>query len=168
MNKIGAKESQIHGMGLFTERAVARGKFVAYIKGKISTVNRDLLSTPQEAQMHPDWVGISMSYWIDPAIPFKYINHSCDPSCGIRGRVELHALRDLKRGDEVTIDYSTVEVNPYWQMKCRCGAKNCRKIIRSLEFLPVKSFKKYYPFIPTVFKKFYLRIKRKENILTGI
>ncbi|HLP43914.1 MAG TPA: SET domain-containing protein-lysine N-methyltransferase [Candidatus Nanoarchaeia archaeon] len=164
MNSVVAKKSQIHGMGLFMQRNVLKGKLVARIKGSISTVDKRMLSTKEEAQMHPDWVGISMRYWIDPLIPFKYINHSCDPSCGIRGRVELHALRNLEAGDEVTIDYSTVEVNPHWQMKCDCGSKKCRNVIKSIEFLPIASFKRYYPFIPTVFKKFYLRTKNISDI----
>jgi hypothetical protein len=124
------------------------------------------LHTEEEARMNPDWVGISTSRWIDPSVPFKYLNHSCDPSGGIRGSVGLYALKKLRIGDEVTIDYSTVEANPYWSMNCRCGSKNCRGVVRSIVYLPTKNFKRYYPFIPTKLKQYYL--KRKGKILSKI
>lgn len=157
--KLEVKPSKIHGTGLFLKESFVKGAFIARIPGKLSTVKRQLLNTPEEALMHPNWVGISMSYWIDPDIPFKYLNHSCDPTCGIKEKTNLYALRNLKAGDEVTIDYSTIEGNPYWQIKCSCGLKNCRRIIRSIAYLPKSNFKKYYPFIPTVFRNFYIKYK---------
>ena len=166
MKKIGAHKSKIHGMGLFLEENASSGSVIASIIGNISTVKKQLLQTPEEALMNPDWVGISMSYWIDPAIPFKYLNHSCNPSCGVMGKRKLYALRNLEAGEEITVDYSTIEANPYWQMRCSCGSKNCRGIIRSVAYLPKPIFKKYYPFLPTVFRNFYIKHKHlsaKEN-----
>ncbi len=166
MKKINTHSSKIHGTGIFLEEQALKGSLIAHIRGNLSTVRKQLLHTPEEALMHPDWVGVSMSYWIDPAIPFKYLNHSCDPTCGIRGKISLHALKNLKTGDEVTTDYSTLEGNPHWQMKCSCGAKNCRGTVRSVAYLPKSLFKKYYPFLPTAFRKFYIKYKRlniKDN-----
>jgi len=162
MKKIIAQRSKIHGTGLFLCQDVKEKGFVAHIKGTITTVKRRLLHTPEDALMNPDWVGISMSYWIDPKLPFKYLNHSCDPSCGVRGKICLYALKDLKKGDEVTIDYSTVEGNPHWKMNCSCGSRRCRKIVRSIVFLPVVSFRYYYPLIPTAFRKFYIKYKKLQ------
>ena len=115
MGKIIVGKSNIHGTGVFLNQDVSEGDFISHIKGKIHTVSRQLLNTEEESLMNPDWVGVSMSSWIDPLPPCKYLNHSCDPSCGIKGRVCLYALRDMKVGDEVTIDYSTVESNPNWK-----------------------------------------------------
>lgn len=60
-----------------------------------------------------------------------YVNHSCDPNCVIRGAGRVFARRDIGKGEEITFDYST---NVGWEpfrMKCLCGARNCRKVIRS-------------------------------------
>ena len=159
MKKIAVKKSKIHGTGLFLEQDVSKSDFIANIIGVLTTVKKQLLRTPTEALMHPDWVGVSMSSWIDPARPFKYLNHSCNPSCGLKGKRRLYALRDLKAGDEITLDYSTVEANPHWKMKCSCGANNCRGTVRSVAYLPKSIFKKYYPFFPTAFRKFYIKYK---------
>ena len=72
-----------------------------------------------------------------------YLNHSCDPNCGIRGSREVVALRMIPRGEEVTFDYST---NVGWSgfaMKCSCGARNCRGTIRSYWSLSEGSKEKY-------------------------
>ncbi len=155
--KIFARQSKIHGTGLFIAKDANKNSLIAHLKGKLSVLEKNLFHTPKGAAMHPDWVAISMSQWIDPKPPFKYLNHSCDPSCGVKGKVSLYSLRKLKAGDEITIDYSTIEVDPFWKMKCCCGSRNCRKIIRSVEYLPKATFRKYYPYLPTIFRRFYMR-----------
>jgi len=64
-----------------------------------------------------------------------YINHSCSPNCVISGSSIL-ARRDIKRGEELTFDYSTDVDWPGFAMKCRCGSLNCRGTIRAYRFLP--------------------------------
>ena len=108
---------------------------------------------------NPDWIGIAANQWIDPEKPYKFLNHSCDPTAGIRGRITLVALKDMKQGDDITIDYSTIEGDPDWEMKCSCGSKRCRKVVRSVQFLPKEHFKSYLPYISTYFKNLYLKNK---------
>ncbi|MFC1687897.1 SET domain-containing protein [Patescibacteria group bacterium] len=54
-----------------------------------------------------------------------FVNHSCDPNCGIKNRLALAALRDIEPGEEITFDYAMSESTDY-RMKCQCGSKNCR------------------------------------------
>jgi len=64
-----------------------------------------------------------------------YLNHSCEPNCVILGRSRIVALSTIEPGEEVTFDYST---NVGWDgftMECRCGARGCRKVIRSYRYL---------------------------------
>lgn len=65
-----------------------------------------------------------------------FMNHSCDPNCVIMGQTRIVALRRIEPGEEVSFDYST---NVGWEgfsMKCSCGAKECRKLVRSYQALP--------------------------------
>jgi SET domain-containing protein len=58
---------------------------------------------------------------------FRFINHSCDPNTFIRctaARAEFYALRDIAAGEELTVDYG--ESHHDGQLRCRCGAVNCR------------------------------------------
>lgn len=67
-----------------------------------------------------------------------FLNHSCEPNSGILGRTSIVALCNISRGEQVTIDYST---NIGWDgftMGCRCGDRNCRRVIRSYKYLTDK------------------------------
>lgn len=59
-----------------------------------------------------------------------YINHSCVPNAYMRtvfGHVLFFALRDIKAGEEITIDYEdTLHPN---SKRCFCGAQSCRGTI---------------------------------------
>ncbi|XP_028078340.1 histone-lysine N-methyltransferase ASHH2-like [Camellia sinensis] len=66
----------------------------------------------------------------------RFINHSCDPNCRtekwmVNGEVciGLFALRDIKKGEEVTFDYNYVRVFGAAAKKCVCGSSQCRGYI---------------------------------------
>jgi hypothetical protein len=59
-----------------------------------------------------------------------YLSHSCDPDCRLdMERSELVALRDIRPGDLLTIDYAETEDVLFRQFGCHCGADNCRQWI---------------------------------------
>ena len=156
MKHIYVCSSKIHGFGVNLGEDAKKGEVISRIKGEMKfKVNKN----KRDALANPDWVGVAKDQWIDPAKPYKFLNHSCDPSVGIKGRLSLTALRDMKEGDEITIDYSTIEGDPLWEMECACGAQGCRKIIRSVHYLPKQQFKKYLPYVSTYFKNLYLKDK---------
>ena len=59
-----------------------------------------------------------------------YINHSCEPNAYMRivpgEKVAFFALRDIRPGEEITIDYR----DPSHPEVCRCGAHLCRSNAR--------------------------------------
>jgi len=57
-----------------------------------------------------------------------FLNHSCSPNVGVRGEITFVAMRDIKAGEELTIDYAMIDDDNY-RMKCSCGARNCRKVV---------------------------------------
>lgn len=60
----------------------------------------------------------------------RFINHSCDPNTFMRvmkDRVEFYALKNIRKGDELSCDYG--ETHHEGTLPCRCGAKNCRGFI---------------------------------------
>ncbi len=52
-------------------------------------------------------------------------------------------MRPMEKGEEVTIDYVLSETYPLWHMRCRCKAKNCRKVVKPYLDLPAARMKKY-------------------------
>jgi SET domain-containing protein len=58
---------------------------------------------------------------------FRYINHSCEPNTYMRRtatRAEFYALRDIRAGEELTVDYE--DSHHEGRLRCRCGAARCR------------------------------------------
>lgn len=60
----------------------------------------------------------------------QYMNHSCDPSLWWLDDDTLIARRNIEKGDEITYDYSSTEIDadPVYKdtWHCKCGAINCR------------------------------------------
>lgn len=150
--KVVVTKSKIHGSGVVSIVDIKKGELITFIKGP---VKKKINKTIDDVFDNPDWVGRSKFTWIDPMPPCKYLNHSCEPNAGVKGQRSLRALRDIKAGEEITIDYSTIEADTRWQMKCGCKSKKCRKVIRSIQFLQSKYFKDYLPYVPYGLKKIY-------------
>lgn len=100
------------------------------------------------------WLQIEKCQWIAPFRnnPGWYINHSCNPNSGIKNSVQIVAIKNITRGEEVTFDYSTSESENEWNLKCHCKNKNCRGIIRSYMFLSLELKLKYRDLISEYLK----------------
>ncbi|MEW6282218.1 MAG: SET domain-containing protein-lysine N-methyltransferase [Candidatus Eremiobacterota bacterium] len=76
-----------------------------------------------------------------------YVNHSCDPNCGLRlvgGELRLYAIRAIQAGEELTFDYATcVGPEDPWTMECLCGTARCRGHIAGYSILP-EDFRRRY------------------------
>jgi SET domain-containing protein len=58
---------------------------------------------------------------------FRFINHSCAPNSFTRltaDRAEFYALRNIRKGEELTVDYGESHHNG--TLRCRCGAADCQ------------------------------------------
>jgi uncharacterized protein len=100
------------------------------------------------------WLQVQDDEWIAPlrSNPGWYINHSCNPNSGIKNSIKIVAIKNIRRGEEVTYDYSTSESEDNWYLKCHCNSKNCRHIIRSYKFLSAELKLKYSDFISEYLK----------------
>ena len=56
------------------------------------------------------------------------INHSCDPNCEVFGsglKIWVYAMKNIKKGEELSYDYGFSYDDDYKDYPCRCGAKSC-------------------------------------------
>ena len=155
MKKIYISKSRIDGKGIFAGEFISKGKLIQYISG---TKVKKLLKTKEDSLSIPTWFGLGRSYWMDPGDgPFRYLNHSCNPNAAVSGMKSLIALRDIPQDEEITFDYSMTDADPLWEMPCTCGMKQCRRTIRSIQFVSPDTFKKHMPHVPRYFQRLYLR-----------
>lgn len=155
MKKIEVRNSKIQGSGLFALEPIHKDERIQYIRGaKFKMV----VKGRQEAMSIMNSIGVGRYSWLDTKnTPFRYINHSCEPTAAIIGTKTVVALREIRKGEEITMDYSMTDADPYWEMKCRCDTKTCRKKIGSIQTVPPEVFKRHMPYIPKNFQKIYLR-----------
>jgi len=59
-------------------------------------------------------------------------NHSCDANTAFVG-LNIIAKRNIRMGDELTLDYATFLDENAEPFECLCGASNCRGIIKGAE-----------------------------------
>lgn len=153
-NHLFVNESNIAGTGLFTSKDIKKGEVAFVMKGpKIKFHPKDW----EESMATPNIVGLDQDLYMEPISPYVFINHHCDPNLAVEDdSVSYIALRDIKAGDELTFDYSISEYSD-WEMLCSCSSPKCRKVIQSVDKLPVDFFVKYFPLIPKYFQKVFFR-----------
>ncbi len=125
---IEVKQSQIDGKGCFATVDFKKGRKIAEFVGeKISRVET---ARRLRGKRRIRICGID-SYWaIDGSVGgngTQYINHSCDPNCRlslISGHLLFFALRDIKPGEEILLDYGESYHDD--NKSCQCGAPKCR------------------------------------------
>ncbi len=153
------KKSSVAGRGLFATMPIKKGEIIFIAKGK--TI-RHVINNKKDAQFGASWLALEKGIWLNPSKenPWNYINHSCDPTAGIKGRVTIRAQKNIAPGEEVTIDYATNELEPLWQMSCRCGSSRCRKTIRGAMATEPGVIMRQYPFVSDLVKKYLQKIKK--------
>ncbi|HKC51047.1 MAG TPA: SET domain-containing protein-lysine N-methyltransferase [Myxococcota bacterium] len=75
--------------------------------------------------------------------PADWVNHSCDPNCGLRGQIALVAMRGLEPGEEICFDYAMSDGTPYDQFPCGCGAKSCRGAVTGEDWSRPELWERY-------------------------
>jgi D-alanine-D-alanine ligase len=64
-------------------------------------------------------------------------NHSCDPNTGFEG-LNVVALRNISKGEELTLDYANYCDEWMEPFECHCGAENCRgwvEVVRQITYI---------------------------------
>lgn len=150
------QQSRIHGSGIFSTRQFPKGQKLFTADGPIIAFTK-----LHHWRLGPHWLNVGKDRWMVPYANnvWRFVNHSCDPNAIVTTGRKVIALRPIRTGEEITIDYSCTESQRAWHMSCRCGATNCRKIIKSIHFLPEPLFQKYRQYIPTFLRKEYAKNK---------
>ena len=142
---IARRRSRIHGNGVFATADIPAGTRVCFYEGERITHDEadDIYGDSLETG-HTFLFTLNNDYIVDGnqhGNIARWINHSCAPGCEAqiaehpgedrrRDRIEIHALRDIASGEELTYDYGirlevphTAKLKKLWA--CRCGAPEC-------------------------------------------
>jgi SET domain-containing protein len=118
-NLLIVKDSGIHGKGLFSTVDIAEGSKIFVIEGEAIS-EEECIKREADGNVYIFW---NESNYIDTSMTnkIKYINHNCDCNCDVLENDEeslmLVAYRDIKAGEELTIDYGYEEIYEL----CQCN-----------------------------------------------
>lgn len=141
--KIKLRRTKKFGLGVFAKQKIKKGERIASFDGPIFDYEYEHWS--DDILNHT--IQFEKRKWRDSNGVARFLNHSCDPNCGIKNLFDVVAMRDIEKGEQITWDYEMTEKNPWWRMRCRCGFINCRRWIGNYKNMPRAVRKKYAGFI---------------------
>ena len=92
-SKIYVDNSTIHGKGLFAAQSIKAGEVIGIANGK---------KTRQDGP-HVLWLSDDTGFRVQ--CDLRFINHHPEPNACYYDSLEVIALRDIKKGEEITHDY---------------------------------------------------------------
>lgn len=116
------------GLGLFATAPIAKGEeIVEYLGPRIPT---SLARELDRRRANKYLFEIDRRWTIDGSARSnlaRYVNHACKPNAEaelVRGRMLYRAVRRIRAGEEITIDYGEEHVQLYFVDGCKCAV--CR------------------------------------------
>lgn len=121
------KKSKISGKGLFAGRDFKKGELI--LKWNPRILKKSELKTISKDEEKYVWRAAENEYvFMQP--PERFVNHSCNSNLTVRKRCE-YAKRDIEAGEELTSNYRRTPSDDVGEsFVCRCGGKNCKKIVK--------------------------------------
>jgi uncharacterized protein len=151
--KVEVRKSDIQGTGTFAKDNIKKGEIV-FIKGGHILKGEELFTSSQINSYLP----LGNNYFLAARTPEEeveiklYVNHSCEPNCGLRGDIVFIAIRDIEKDEELTFDYAFVDDEDY-KIECHCGKPSCRKIITGFDWKLKELQDKYYDYFASYLKQ---------------
>jgi uncharacterized protein len=116
-----------YGLGLYTTRVMVAEEVLGRVEGEI--ICDPHYQSDYAIELYDD-------YSLEPAAPFRYLNHACDPNCQftqydivndddeiLRAEILVETLRPIMPGEQLTIDYAWPASGA---IPCGCESHNCR------------------------------------------
>ena len=162
-SKVEIRDKSLNGRGIFAKEDIKKDEIV-FIKGGHILTRDEIFSSGTINSYFP----ISDEYFLgainkeeEEAIKL-YQNHSCNPNVGLHGEITFVAMRDIKKDEELTVDYAFID-NEDYSFKCTCGSDNCRGIITGFDWKMKEIQDKYYEYFAQYLKD-KIDKERKEKM----
>ena len=134
------------GKGIFALQTVEPGELLIVWDGIIMPYEQ-LIRLPAAKQSHSVQVEEGLYQVLDrDSEPADYLNHSCNPNAGMNGQIAVVAMRGIRPGEEICIDYAMVDGSPYDQFECHCGEPECRGAVTGDDWALPELWERYRGF----------------------
>lgn len=163
--KVEIRTGGIDKTGMFAKEDIEPGEIV-FIKGGHVLKRNELVSS----SVINSYMPISDDYCIGAKTIEEekniklYNNHSCNPNCGLRGKLTFVAIKHIKADEELTVDYAFID-NEEYEFTCNCGSHNCRHTITGYDWKRKDIQDLYYPYFSDYIKKKIDSIRNPNSII---
>lgn len=133
------KGNSIAGFGIYAARNIREGEII--FKGeeraqRIVTKRHVQKNWNEEEKLHFRRYAYPVSkelfiLWDDDPSEWAPQNHSCEPNTAFNG-LNVLAIKNIKKGEELTLDYAEFLDENMEPFDCQCSASNCRGIIKGV------------------------------------
>ena len=119
------------GRGLYATKDIKEGARIIDYVGKMITKKLTEASDKFDNTKPIYLFNLNSRYDLDGDVSWntaRLINHSCTNNCDYNGtglKLWVVAIKDIKKGEELTCDYGFGYDEDYKQFPCKCEAKNC-------------------------------------------
>ncbi len=135
--KLVAKSNE-YGKGVEAREAINEGELVLRFRGEIKTFEEFPFCEK------PYLIPLGNFLWINPVGVPRFVNHSCEPNCEIRNKMDLYAIRPIKSGEEISFRYDVISEDATatpaslidecrWDhaftFTCLCGTASCVGVV---------------------------------------
>ena len=142
------RSSSIHRYGVFAKEDIKKNEPINVFGGIV--VPKTEIEEYRKIISHAG-VQVSDDFFIVPSSNEEIVeqgifNHSCEPNVGFNSSVTMVAMRDIKTGEELVMNYAFMEIF-FEPFDCNCRSPECRKVIDSNTWKdPVfqKKYARYY------------------------
>ena len=151
-DKVEIRTNALNGKGIFAKEDIKKDE-VVFIKGGHILKRDELFSSGVINSYFPlnDEFLLGATNKEEEESIKLYENHSCNPNCGLHGDIVFVAMRDIKKDEELTVDYAFID-NEDYSFKCTCGSDNCRGIVTGYDWKIKELQDKYYGYFAQYLK----------------
>lgn len=150
---LAVRDTRGKGKGVFALRDFGQGEFIFRRRHGRVIKNDEIHSLSEDDARHLCELDRETSAVLLP--PGCFLNHSCDPNAMRRG-VKVFAWRDIRAGEEVTIDYRLNAFDDECRWECLCGGAGCTgTVVGSFFALTPERQRVYLPYAPPFIRSEY-------------
>jgi uncharacterized protein len=147
--KVKVITSSIDRRGVFCVRPIRKGEVLAIYGGfVIAQKEYDALERRKFRQIADYATPVTEGFYLVSNKAGRledddFFNHSCEPNAGIKGHIVMVAMRNIRKGEEVTYDYCMSDAGFDYAFDCLCKQPSCRGMIRGSDWKKPALQKKY-------------------------
>jgi SET domain-containing protein len=123
--KIKRRRSKLHGWGVFALQPITKNTRIIQYEGELIDHKESLKRETKYLKRGEIWCFTINRRWVRDGMVggnvARFINHACKPNCYtqvIGDTIWIRAARNIRKGEELTYDYSTDGVG---SVQCRCS-----------------------------------------------